>query len=92
MQCLADMDLFDTYRWLLAIICTVYSVIVIWQWLANYLQWFQSSRHLQRVGGYAALLLLRLRIRRFALELLQIVGLTVLFFYVVHLHHVFPKR
>ena len=88
---LADLDLFDTYRWLVAIVCTVYATIVTWQWLVNYLQWFQSSLELKRVGGYAALLLLRIRLRRFLLELLQIGGLTALFFYIVHLHHVVLK-
>lgn len=88
---IADLDLFDTYRWLIAIVCSVYATIVTWQWLVSYLQWFQSSRELQRVGGYAAVLLLRIRLRRFALELLQIAGLTALFFYIVHLHHVGMK-
>jgi len=90
-ELLADLDLFDTYRWLVAIVCTVYATIVTWQWVVNYLQWFQSSRELKRVGGYAALLLLRIRVRRFALEMLQIVGLTALFFYIVHLHQVLAR-
>ena len=88
---IADLDLFDTYRWLVAIVCTVYATIVTWQWVVNYLEWFQSSRELKRVGGYAAVLLLRIRLRRFSLELLQIGGLTALFFYIVHLHYAVAK-
>jgi hypothetical protein len=89
---LADLDFFDTFRWLLAIVCTVYAVIVTWNWLWCYLQWFGSSRELKRVGSYAAVLLLRTRIWRFGLELLQIAALTVLFFYIVYLHQLIEAR
>ena len=92
MQILADLDLFDTFRWLLAIICTVYATIVTWYTLSGYLTWFNSSRHLQRVGSYAALLLLRIRVLRFMFELLQVVVLAAMFFYIVHLHHVLARR
>src|SRR5438552_3859323 len=68
---LADLDLFDTFRWLLAIICTVYALIVTWYWFSGYVNWFTSSHHLKRIGSYAAILLLRIRVRRFALELVQ---------------------
>lgn len=89
---LADLDLFDTFRWLLAIICTVYAVIVTWNWLWSYLNWFRSSREMRRVGSYAAVLILRIRVLRFGFELLQIAALTALFFYIVHLHHLIEKR
>ncbi len=91
-ELIAELDFFDTFRWLLAIICTVYAVIVTWNWLWGYLQWFQSSREMQRVGNYAVVLLLRTRIRRFGFELLQIAALTALFFYIVYLHHMIERR
>ena len=85
---LADLELFGTFRWLLATICTLYAVIVTWNWLGGQLQWFRSSRELQRVGSYTVVLLLRTRIRRFGFELLQIAALTVLFAYIIYLHRV----
>lgn len=83
---LADLDVFHTFRWALGLVCTVYASIVTWQWLWSYLNWFASSQHMKRVGNYAAVLLLRIRMRRFGLELAQIIALTVVFFLIVYLH------
>jgi hypothetical protein len=92
MSLIADLDLFDTFRWLLAIICTVYAVIVMWHWFWGYAQWFSSSNQMQRVGRYAMLLVLRIRIRRFVIETLQILALAAAFFVIVHLHRVWVPR
>ena len=81
-----DVDLFVLYRWLLAIVCTVYTVVrtgqSLWRWLA----YFSSSRHTAVLGRYTALLLVRLRARRFGWELCQIAVLLAVLGYVIHLH------
>ena len=83
---LADLDLFVTFRWTLATVCTIYAVVVTVQSLWDWLAWFSSSRETAVLGRYTLVLLLRLRLRRFGWELLQIVGLVILFTGVVYLH------
>ncbi len=85
---LASLSLFELFRWLLAIVCTVYAIIVTGQWLYSWLQYFGLSRQTALLGRYATVLLVRIRLRRFVLELLQIGTLIALFFYIVHLHRV----
>ena len=80
------LDLFEFYRWLLAIVCAVYTVVQVarslWVWLA----WFGSSRQTAVLGRYTAVLLLRLRLRRFARDLGQIVVLLAMLAGVLYLH------
>jgi len=89
---LAEFDLFTTFRWGLAVVCTIYTIVVTWQSLWSWLEWFRSSPETARLGRYTAALLVRIRLRRFTWELLQIAALTVAFFYIVHLHYVLEQR
>ncbi len=84
---LAYLTLFELFRWFLAVVCTVYATVLTIQWLWGWLKYFGTSRQTAILGRYATLLLVRIRLRRFALELVQIVALTVLFFYIVHWNH-----
>ena len=83
---IADLEIFGTYRWLLAIVCTVYAAVLTAQWLWSWLKWFASSRQTAVLGRYASLLLIRIRFLRFGWELVQILVLLGAFFYVVSLH------
>ncbi|MCK6456914.1 MAG: hypothetical protein L6Q92_10355 [Phycisphaerae bacterium] len=66
----ADLDLFDVWRWMLALLCTTYAVVVTlrtaWDWIV-----FLSGTGRDRVliRNYALVLLLRMRWRPFAWEL-----------------------
>jgi hypothetical protein len=80
------MDLFDTYRWMLAVVCTIYASIVTWHSIWPWLTWFRTSRQTAVLGRYTMLLLLRLRIRRHAGELLQIGLLAGVFGWLLLLH------
>ena len=81
-----DLDPFVLYRWLLVIVCAVYTVVQtarsLWGWLA----YFGSSRRTAMLGRYTGLLLLRVRLRRPAWELGQIGALLVVLGYVIYLH------
>jgi len=83
---LVDLDLFETYRWLLAGVCTIYAVVVSWRSLVAWLVYFAESREAAVLGRYTFVLLLRMRFRRFAGELLQIGGLTVLLVLLLQAH------
>lgn len=88
---LAQYDLFQFFRWQLAVILTIYAGITTGQWLLGWLKWFASSRQTAVLGRYASVLLLRIKFRRFAMELLQIVALLVAFGFVVYLNHLVIK-
>lgn len=66
-------DLFEQWRLLLTIICSVYAVVVtgrsLWSWVA-YLSGQDRKTSLMR--SYVVVQLLRLRFRRFAGEFVQI--------------------
>ena len=79
-------DLFDLYRWLLAIVCAVYTVVCVWQSLWRWLNYFGSSRHTAFLGRYAGVLLLRMRFRRFAWDLCQIAVLLAMLGVVLYRH------
>jgi hypothetical protein len=81
-----DAQIFATFRWLLAIICTIYTLIVTWQTLRSWLLYFGSGRQPQILGRYTLALLLRIRLRRFAWELAQIAVLTLLLLVLVRAH------
>lgn len=82
-----DLDLFALYRWLLAIVCTIYTIVRLAQtaqgWIA-YL-WAPSS-YSGPLRRYALVQVLRIRVRRFTLDLVQIVALTAAFFALLWLH------
>ncbi|HSW46375.1 MAG TPA: hypothetical protein VLM89_12475 [Phycisphaerae bacterium] len=81
-----DLDFFETFRWLLAMVCTVYAAVVTWRSLVGWLAYFQSSRETAVLGRYTLVLLLRMRVRRFAGELLQIVVLTAILILLLYAH------
>ena len=83
---LGDLQIFATFRWLLAIICTIYTLIVTGQTLRGWLLYFASDRQAKILGRYTVALLLRVRLRRFAWELAQIGGLTVILTLLVYAH------
>lgn len=83
---LSDLQIFATYRWLLAIICTIYTLIVTWQTLRSWLIYFASGREAHILGRYTVALLLRVRLRRFAWELAQIGGLTTVLILLLYAH------
>jgi hypothetical protein len=84
---LASYDLFQFYRWELAVVLTIYAGVITGQWLLGWLKWFGSSRQTAVLGRYASVLLLQIKIRRFAWELLQIVALLAAFGLVVYWNH-----
>ncbi|GMV96902.1 MAG: hypothetical protein HRF43_02330 [Phycisphaerae bacterium] len=83
---LADVQIFATYRWLLAIACTIYTVIVTGQSLRGWLAFFASSRRHAVLGRYTLALLLRTRLRPFAWELTQIVALLMVLGTLIYAH------
>jgi hypothetical protein len=83
---LSDMQIFATFRWLLAIICTIYTLIVTGQTLRGWLVYFAGGRQNQILGRYTLALLLRVRLRRFAWELAQIAGLAAILFAMIYAH------
>lgn len=82
-----DFDLFFWFRWLLAIVCTVYAVIVTGRSMWGWLTYFGSSRQTAILGRYTFVLLLRMKFVRFASELLQIAALSAILLALVYMHH-----
>lgn len=81
-----NLDLFDMFRWLLAVVCTVYAVVVTARSLVGWWEYFRSTRETAILGRYTLVLLLRVRLRRFAGELVQIAGLTVVLILLLYAH------
>jgi len=87
MKMISTIELFDMYRWLLATVCTIYVIICTYKSLMGWLHYFNSSRETAVLGRYTAVLLLRLRFKRFRWEICQILILTVIFGYIVYYHY-----
>jgi hypothetical protein len=81
-----DLDLFETYRLLLLIVCTVYTVVVMAQWAWRWLGYFTESRHKRFLGHYAVALFLRARFRRFAGDLLEVAMLGLALALILYAH------
>jgi len=82
-----DLDLFACYRWLLAIVCTIYTIVRLAQTAYGWIVYFWSPA--PRMGvlrRYALVQMLRIRVRRFTLDLVQIAGLTAALFALLWLH------
>ena len=81
-----EIDLFAFYRRLLLVLVSTYGVIrliqFIWRWRAGGLG---ARRHEAMVRHWVELSVLRLRFRRFAFDVLQIVVLATILAYVVWL-------
>jgi len=80
------LDFFETFRWLLALVCTVYAVVVTWRSLVGWLVYFRGSRETAVLGRYTLVLLMRTRLRRFAGELTQILALTAMLIVLLYAH------
>ncbi len=80
------MDLFDVFRWSLALVCTVYASVQITVTLRAWLVYFATSRETALLGRYVSVQLLRLRVRRFLPEVLQITLLLVVLLVIVWVH------
>lgn len=68
-------DLFDFWRWFLAIACTVYTIIFTARWGWGWLVYLSSGdRSITLLRHYIIVQALRLRLRRFQEEGLAIAG------------------
>jgi hypothetical protein len=82
----AEVDPFSLFRWLLAIVGTVYTLVCTGQALYRWFDFFGSSRGKVLLGRYTLVLLLRMRLRRFAWELCQIVLLLAALAGLIYVH------
>ena len=82
----AEFDLFFVFRWILVTVCTIYAAAQVGQSLWRWLDYFAGSRRTAVLGHYVMVQLLRLRLRRFGFELLQIVVLLVVLGCLVYGH------
>ena len=81
-----DPDLFEMYRWLLVIICSIYTLVCVGQSLYGWIEYFGQSRRAQVLGHYAVVLMLRTRVKKFRRDLLQIGLLLALLGVIVYAH------
>lgn len=83
----ADVDLFAVYRWLLAIVCTVYATLQLARTAFSWAAFFwEPAAHRDVLRHYAEVQLLRVRLRRFGGGLLQIAALLCVLFGLLWLH------
>ncbi len=84
---LREFDLFAFYRWVLAIVCTIYTIVRLGQtihgWIVYFWAPYSYSGALRR---YALVQVLRIRVRRFTLDLVQITALTAALLALIWLH------
>ncbi|MCA9256377.1 MAG: hypothetical protein KDA33_12105 [Phycisphaerales bacterium] len=84
---LIDRDLFEIWRWTLAVACSLYALVVTLRWLAGWLTYLgQPLRERTLIRRYIVLHLLRLRGGRFRAELLKIVAYSAAIVVVYWLH------
>lgn len=80
-------DLFDFWRWFLAIACTIYTFIVTARWAWEWLKYLAADdRQTLLIRHYLVVQLLRVRLRRFWGELLQIGALCAALALLVMVH------
>ncbi len=81
-------DVFFLWRWILAVSGAVYTLLRVIQSMSRWLDWLEARDRLSRIRRhYVMLHLLRVRVRDFWWELLQIVGLVVLLVLIVRGHY-----
>ena len=83
---IAETTIFTLFRWILGLVCAIYAGIVTWQWAYGWLAWFGTTRQAAAFGRYATLLLVRIKLRRFAWELFQITLLTTVLLLLIYKH------
>lgn len=86
----AEVDFFVLYRWSVATVCTIYTLVVMVRAVLRWLAWSGSSRQAAMVGRYTSVLLLRTRLRQFGWDLCQIAVLLVLLGVAIYLHRYLP--
>jgi len=80
-------DLFYLFRYLLCLLCTIYAAVRIGQTLIRWRRWLWADGRSQAlVRRYLMAHLVRVRLRRFGLDVLQIVLLVVILWQVILLH------
>ena len=82
----AQVDPFTVFRWLLALVGVVYTLVCTAQTLLRWLDYFRSSRETALLGRYTLVLLLRTRFRRFTWELCQIAFLLAALAALIYVH------
>ena len=84
---LLERDLFEIWRWVLAIACAVYAVVITIRWLWSWIVYLgEPERERTMMRRYITLHLLRMRGGRFRAELFRIVAYSVAIFVVYWLH------
>lgn len=84
---LADRDLFEFWRLLLATICGIYAAVVTIRSLVGWLLYLSEPNRVSRfMRHYVTVQLLRLRFRRFSRDLLAIGGYLVVFAWLMSRH------
>ena len=82
-----DFDPFYLFRYLLCVVCTIYATARTGQTLLRWQRWLWADGRSQTlVRRYLAAQLVRVRLRRFGFDVLQIVVLLAVFWQVVLLH------
>lgn len=84
---LLDRDLFEIWRWVLAIACTVYATVITVRWLWSWIVYLgEPVRERTLMRRYITLHLLRMRGDRFRAELIRIVAYSAAIIVVYWLH------
>ena len=84
---LRSFDLFEAWRFVLAVACTVYAAIVMLRWMSGWYDYlYASDRGRATLRRYAVVQLLRLRARRFLGEGLQIGAWSILLVWLLSRH------
>ena len=83
----AKLDFFEFWRFILTVACFIYAIVVtiqsLWGW-ALYLSGPERTTTLMR--QYVIVHLLRLRLRPFAAELIQITAWTAILIWIIRIH------
>ncbi len=81
-------DVFFLWRWVLAVSGAVYTLLQTIQSMSRWLDWLEARDRLSRIRRhYVMLHLLRMRLRDFFWELLQIVLLVVVLILIIREHY-----
>ena len=84
-----DIDFFNFFRIGLGWVVTIYATIIMLQSLWSWYVWLAGpDKYISLLRRYVILHSLRLRVRKFGLDVLICVLLTVAFFILWHAHHV----
>ena len=87
-----DADLFYLFRRLLVVVCSIYTVVRLGQTAVRWhnVLW-SGGRKTTVLRHYMMVQLLRVRVRRFTVDLLQIAALVVALAAMIYLHRLVPS-